>query len=130
MRSSRTIFALIAVAAPAAAIAQTAPKPLAPETWRTTEIDACTWHACYGEGSVRYAVTVSPAGRVTGCDILQSSGNIRLDETTCRFLTRGARFTPARDEGGKAVAGRFEGWMHWKLPDEPPMSFAPEAQAD
>ena len=113
------LLALIALAAPAAALAQTEPVPLSPETWPRNIDWLCDWHACDEGGSVRFALAVTPEGKVRTCEILESSGNARLDENTCRLLTRYARFAPARDRRGKAVAGRYVQWMHWKVPDEP-----------
>ena len=123
------LLALIALAAPAAARAQTAPVPLSPETWPRNTEWLCDWHACDEGGSVRFALAVTPEGRVRTCEILESSGNMRLDENTCRLLIRYARFAPARAKRGRAVAGRYVQWMHWKVPEAPA---SPEAgvQAD
>jgi periplasmic protein TonB len=114
------LFSALALAGPAAALAQSAPVPLAPERWVSTTETLCWDHHCYAEGSLRFALTVSPAGRVTGCEIIESSGDARLDEQSCRFLTRRARFAPARDKRGKAVEGRFESRISWKVPGAPP----------
>lgn len=126
----RSALALLALCAPAAALAQTAPEPLAPEIWFKDSGWVCDWHACDGGGTVRFALTVTPQGRVKACEIIESSGNFRIDENTCKLLTRRARFTPAQDKRGKQVEGRWESRIHWKVPDEPPAPAAGEAQAD
>jgi protein TonB len=56
------------------------------------------------EGTVRASLTIGPDGRVTGCNIIQSSGNGSLDSTTCNILRRRAKFTPARDSSGNATS--------------------------
>jgi protein TonB len=56
------------------------------------------------EGTVRASLTIGPDGRVTGCNIIQSSGNGSLDSTTCNILRRRAKFTPARDSNGNATS--------------------------
>lgn len=47
--------------------------------------------------------TVTPDGRATGCTVLQSSGNPRLDDATCRAIERRYRYRPSRDAYGTAV---------------------------
>jgi protein TonB len=56
------------------------------------------------EGTVRASLTIGPDGRVTGCNVIQSSGNGSLDSTTCNILRRRAKFTPARDSNGNATS--------------------------
>lgn len=56
--------------------------------------------AAGAEGTVRASLTISPDGRVVGCNITQSSGNTSLDSATCNILRRRAKFTPARDSNG------------------------------
>jgi protein TonB len=56
------------------------------------------------EGTVQAKLTVSASGRVSGCEIVRSSGHKSLDDATCRILERRARFTPARAADGQAIA--------------------------
>jgi protein TonB len=56
------------------------------------------------EGTVRASLTIGPDGRVTGCNITQSSGNGALDSATCNILRRRAKFTPARDSNGNPTS--------------------------
>src|SRR4051812_40416060 len=44
------------------------------------------------EGTTRASLTIGPDGRVTGCNIIQSSGNGALDSATCNILRRRAKF--------------------------------------
>jgi protein TonB len=56
------------------------------------------------EGTVQAKLTVSASGRVSGCDIIRSSGHKSLDDATCSVLERRARFTPARAADGHSIA--------------------------
>lgn len=56
------------------------------------------------EGAVAVRFTVQPNGRVSGCQIVKSSGNADLDGTTCRLIERRFRYRPARDGQGRAIA--------------------------
>jgi len=57
-------------------------------------------------GTARADLTISAAGTVTACKIVQSTGHRLLDDYVCSSLMR-AKFTPAKDENGKAVEGHF-----------------------
>ena len=70
------------------------------------------------EGTVRATLSIGPDGRVTGCNVTQSSGNGALDSATCNILRRRAKFIPARDSNGNptsdsvstpAIVWRLEG---------------------
>ena len=56
------------------------------------------------EGTVRVRLGVGANGRVTSCEVSQSSGSSSLDSATCRILRSRARFTPAKDQTGAATA--------------------------
>jgi len=56
------------------------------------------------EGSVAVSFTVRPDGRVSGCQIVKSSGNSDLDGATCNLIELRFRYRPARDAQGRAVA--------------------------
>jgi protein TonB len=60
--------------------------------------------AAGAEGTVRASLTIGPDGRVTGCNVTQSSGNGALDSATCNILRRRAKFTPARDSNGNSTS--------------------------
>jgi protein TonB len=55
-------------------------------------------------GTVRVRLQIGANGRVTGCSVASSSGSPALDSATCRLLQSRARFTPAHDSSGNAVA--------------------------
>lgn len=65
------------------------------------------------EGTVLAHYDVGVDGRVSNCRVVRSSGNVDLDETTCRLIERRFRYAPARDADGNAVpdvAGWEEDW--------------------
>lgn len=68
-------------------------------------------------GAVGFSLAIGASGQVTGCTVTRSSGYPALDETTCRLIARRARFEPARDEQGMAVAGQFASTVRWQIPD-------------
>jgi protein TonB len=59
------------------------------------------------EGSVRAVLSIGPDGRVTGCNVTQSSGNSSLDSATCNILRRRAKFVPARDSNGQPTSDTY-----------------------
>jgi protein TonB len=56
------------------------------------------------EGAVAVRFTIRPNGRVSGCEIVKSSGSADLDNTTCQLIERRFRYHPARDAQGRAIA--------------------------
>ncbi|WP_440980150.1 TonB family protein [Sphingomonas pseudosanguinis] len=58
-------------------------------------------------GRVRVAVLVDNTGEPRRCVVLQSSGEALLDQSTCRLMLEKARFDPARNRKGRAVAGVY-----------------------
>ncbi|MBX9797573.1 energy transducer TonB [Sphingomonas sp.] len=67
------------------------------------------------EGLTVFALDLDARGRITGCNIVQTSGSDLLDSTTCTQLITNGRFKPARDAAGKPVPGRYQSSMRWKL---------------
>lgn len=68
------------------------------------------------EGNVQVRLDVDPAGRVSACTILKSSGDASLDSTTCRLLTLRARFNRASSPGSRTLTRT----VRWRLPDTDP----------
>ena len=56
------------------------------------------------QGTVQARLTVDPRGRVTACRVVRSSDVAVLDQATCAIIRRRARFTPAHDATGRAIA--------------------------
>ncbi len=75
------------------------------------------------EGSVGYDVSVDVTGKVTGCEVTESSGFAALDDAICPLVFERAEFLPALDAEGVDVAGVFEGRHRWrkKEPEAPEM---------
>jgi TonB family protein len=76
------------------------------------------------QGTVSFRLHITPDGRVGRCEVVESSGSASLDETTCRIMTERARFTPARDSNGAAIADQVDARIRWVLP-EPSRRFEP-----
>ncbi len=68
------------------------------------------------EGTTGFRVTVGPNGRVTDCQISQSSGHPDLDQATCTNVTRRARFDPALDGNGNPTTGTYSNRVRWQIP--------------
>ena len=64
---------------------------------------------------VYFDLSVTPEGRVGACRVTQSSGVAELDAITCRIMRSRARFTPARDGQGSAVADTVSSAIGWSL---------------
>lgn len=71
--------------------------------------------AALEQGMVGFTLDIGPDGRVTACTVTRSSGSALLDDTTCSLMSSRARFTPALDAAGAAVADRIAGRLVWRL---------------
>jgi TonB family protein len=65
------------------------------------------------EGRVLVRIAVSAQGRATDCAPVATSGSPVIDATTCRVALMRARFRPARDAEGRAVAARAVFAVNW-----------------
>ena len=81
------------------------------------------------QGTVAIDAAVDPTGRVTACAVTTSSGSVSLDVTTCSIIQRRARFTPAQDGAGRAVADRVQARIRWVLPPARPIPYADHRMA-
>ncbi|WP_374942679.1 TonB family protein [Sphingomonas sp.] len=73
-----------------------------------------------GNVSVRYLIELD--GRASHCVITKSSGNLDLDETTCRLIEQRFRYDPWRDARGRPVLGyvvRDNEWVLDHVPADP-----------
>jgi protein TonB len=68
------------------------------------------------QGVVGISMSVDAEGRVTSCSVTSSSGSSALDQATCRLYPRKARFVPARDDAGRAIASTYVDRVRWQLP--------------
>jgi hypothetical protein len=65
---------------------------------------------------VSYRLVISTAGRVASCELTRPTGKRALDDATCRLIAERARFEPARDSRGRAVAGSYANTVRWQIP--------------
>ena len=78
-------------------------------------------------GTVYLRFVVSPDGRVSNCAVTRSSGNAKLDATTCRLIMQRFRYRPARNAQGKAIPEVIRGEHSWEVaPEPPPIEVEPE----
>lgn len=70
------------------------------------------------QGAVRFRLSIDTQGRVSDCAIVRSSGYARLDEATCKYASRRARFDAATDGNGDRVAGTWTSEVRWMIPDD------------
>ncbi|MFM5930173.1 MAG: TonB family protein [Novosphingobium sp.] len=70
------------------------------------------------QGTTRFRVTVGTDGRVSDCEILQSSGSNDLDSATCLLIWRRARFQPAQDAKGNPAIGYYSNAVRWVIPED------------
>ena len=68
------------------------------------------------EGVTRFTVQVNAEGRVTSCNVTNSSGSPDLDDAACRSVSRRARFKTATNGEGEAVAGSWSSSVRWQIP--------------
>lgn len=65
------------------------------------------------EGTTGFRVTIDDKGRVATCTITSSSGHADLDEATCKFVSRRARFRKPSEGYGSVYSNR----VRWVIPD-------------
>lgn len=88
-----------------------------PASWATNDDYPPSAQRDGAQGTTGFSLTVGPDGRVTGCSVTSSSGSSILDDTTCRLVTRRARFNPGKDTTGAAVGGQFSSRIRWQIPE-------------
>ena len=89
-----------------------------PGSWLTTDDYPPAALRAGNTGRTRFRLDVGADGRVTGCTVVQSSGFDELDQTACRILQRRARFGPATNAAGQAVASSYSNSVLWRLPKD------------
>lgn len=71
------------------------------------------------QGSVTVLHHIDTDGRLRACGILASTASPALDRQTCRIAMIRARYEPALDEKGIAIASVRTTRVNWVLPDMP-----------
>ena len=67
-------------------------------------------------GTVGVLIWVEADGRVSTCEVIESSAAPILEKTTCNVLTKRAKFTPAKDAEGRAIRAPSFSRVRWELP--------------
>ncbi|MBS0475728.1 MAG: energy transducer TonB [Proteobacteria bacterium] len=89
-----------------------------PGTWLTSNDYPSQALVEYKDGLVNFRLTVNETGKVSQCHILRAVNESLFAKTTCLLLTKRARFKPARDTAGNAIAGYFVSWVRFGLPPQ------------
>ena len=66
-----------------------------------------------GSAATKVKLVISPEGVPVRCDVAFSNGPQANGEALCATLRREARYSPALDENGKAIAGIAFVWSQW-----------------
>lgn len=70
------------------------------------------------QGAVGMRYTIQPDGHVRDCTVTKSSGSALLDGTACGIFTLHARYWPARDRTGRAIAAVERQTVRWQIPKD------------
>ena len=107
----------IVLAPPAPAPPPPPPKPATPRndpgSWATPNDYPSRALREERTGTTGFRVTIDDNGRVANCTITSSSGHSDLDEATCKFVTRRARFRKPSDGYGSVYSNR----VRWVIPE-------------
>jgi TonB family protein len=68
-------------------------------------------------GLVQFRLTVGADGKPTHCNIQRSTRPEGFDKAVCEGLMRRARFTPALDANGQAIASFWRSAVHFDVPN-------------
>ena len=112
------ISLLILGAAPLQAADPPKPEPVDPGSWVTNQDYPDEAIRAGEQGVVSFRLEVGPQGMVVGCSVTETSGSAVLDKASCDILRARARFVPAKDEKGRAVASTYESRFRWILPND------------
>jgi TonB family protein len=104
--------------APAAAAVATGktkgPMPLGnPATWFTDSDYPPDARKRGEQGQVKVVLSLDALGRVAGCTVVKSSNSAKLDLLTCELLKKRARFAPATNAKGVAIASSYPVGATW-----------------
>jgi len=69
------------------------------------------------QGRVAFRLTIEPDGSLGRCEVTESSGFTGLDNETCEIMIFNARLKPFRDESGRAIRSKQNGFIVWRLPE-------------
>ena len=69
-------------------------------------------------GTTGFRLTYDASGRPTGCEITSPSGSEDLDQATCTYAQRRARFKPGTDGDGNPAGGSYTSRVKWVIPKD------------
>ena len=111
-------FPVAEIPRPMPSFAAKGPRPLGNHANWVTQEDYPTREINLGhEGVTRVRLSVSPNGKVSGCEVTASSGWPALDAATCNRLSAKGKFDPATDTSGEAASGSYATSVKWQLPE-------------
>ncbi len=87
-----------------------------PGLWVSPNDYPLTALAKKAEGTTGFRALIDKNGDVKDCAITQSSGDADLDAATCIKIFIRAKFIPAKDETGAAIAGNWSSRIRWQIP--------------
>lgn len=64
-------------------------------------------------GFAHLLLMVADSGRVTGCGVMQSTGNTAVDQALCQLMIRQSRWTAARDTLGRPITVQVRYTATW-----------------
>jgi protein TonB len=64
-------------------------------------------------GYAHLLLTVGTVGKVTGCEVLTSSGFEVIDQALCDVMIRNSRWQPARDRAGQPITVKVRYTATW-----------------
>ncbi len=67
------------------------------------------------KGSADAHIAIDKRGRVAGCTLITSSGDVAVDAALCPLIARRLRFAPARDAAGNPIAFNTNYRASWRL---------------
>lgn len=88
---------------------------VAPENWITISDYPAKAFRERREGVVRYRLHFGVNGRVSRCDIIQSSRHADLDDATCRYARRRALFMPTTNGNAEPIPGALTYTYQWTV---------------
>lgn len=117
MRTGLAIAGMVSAALvlPASAATPVGPDPIEPHRWSIPAFYPPDSLRDKARGVVAFEIAVGSDGVPSGCTVSERSGDDLVDVRTCEWLVKQARFKPARDADGKAVAGHFETRFGWTV---------------
>jgi len=67
------------------------------------------------QGTVEFRMFIGSDGLPKDCTVFGTSGSVLLDQRTCWIMKRRAKFEPARDQSGNAIASLIVARIRWLL---------------